>query len=506
MSMTGPMTPARTQLRGLLRMRWAMLRAPGARLALVLSGLAVAYLALSAARSTPYLDPVALASAVELAPAAFLGFAFLAVVAPLTAGGGNQVIPADQLVAFPVRPTTHFLGGLVMAPLNVVWALQLLTLTAETAYLTQGGSAARGAATAAVYVLLATAFGQALAWWVAGLRQSRFGRALVRTALGLLLLTTVVVVHAGAGGELLDRSPTRTVVQAVSARPDESARWLATTSVLLLLTAVLLRLGAHACAWALRRPADRPLRADKDPVRRRMARGGPLRALVALNRASAWRAPALRRGALVLAVLPGVAAAGAAVPWPSLVILPGLVAAGAGLLFGVNAFALEVSGAVWLATLPHPPRVLALAKVLVLTETVLAAVLVVLVAGSLRSPGAPTAAQVTAILSSALACTAAVVAVGMSRSVRHPHHAPLLGPRDSVAPPGALALASIQLSLPPVVIGTLIEASSRAQLAWLPPLLAVPLVLLAVASVRRSLHLYDQPLPRARVVSVVSAG
>jgi hypothetical protein len=500
------MTSARTQLGALLRLRWSTTRAPGVRLGLVLTALGVVYLAVTAARSAPYLEPAALASAVELAPLAFLGFAFLAVIAPLTAGGGNQVVPADQLVAFPVRPTTHFLGGLVMAPLNVVWALQLLTLTAETAYLTQGGSTARGALTATAFIVCATAFGQALAWWVAGLRQSRAGRRLVRGTALALLAGALVVVQAGLGGALLARTPTRTVVRAVTARPDEGARWLATTSVLVLLAAATLWLGSRACSWALRRPADSTARTDKGPVRRRATRSSPLRELVAVNRASAWRAPALRRGALVLAVLPGVAAAGAAVPWQSLAILPGLVAAGAGLLFGVNAFALEASGAVWLATLPHPPRLLAHAKVIVLTETVLAAVAVVLVAGSLRSPGTPTPAQLTAILSSALACTAVVVAVGMSRSVRRPHHAPLLGPRDSVAPPGALALASLQLSLPAAAIGTVLEASSRAGVAWLPALLAVPVVVLSAGSVRRSLAVYDRPIPRARVVSVVSAG
>ena len=500
------MTSARTQLRALLSLRWSMTRAPGVRAALVLSGLGVLYLGVNAARSGPYLDPVALASAIELAPMAFLGFAVLAVIAPLTAGGGSQVVPSDQLVAFPVRPTTQFLGGLVMAPLNVVWALQLLALTALTSYLVDGGNPLRGALTSLSYVLLATAFGQALAWWVAGLRQTRGGRVLVRTAFVASIAAVAVVVKLGVGDDLLDRSPTRTVVHAVKARPDEDLRWLATTAGLVLLTALLLWLGSRACAWALRRPADRTLRNDKGPVRRRVATGGPLRELVAINRASAWRAPALRRGALVLAVLPGVAAAGAAVPWSSLIILPGLVAAGAGLLFGVNAFALEASGAVWVATLPHKPRTLALAKTIVLAETVLAACAVVLVAGSLRSPGDPTPAQLSAVLASAVGSIAAVVAIGMSRSVRRPHHAPLHGPRDSVAPPGALALASLQLSLPPVLLGTLLEGAAHAGEVWLPVALVVPVLLLSAWSLVRSLALYDLPLPRARVVSVVSAG
>ena len=70
----------------------------------------------------------------------------LAVVAPLTAGGGNELFPPDQLVAYPITARTHFLGGLVLAPVNLVWVLQIFALVAETAYLTAGGNALLGGA------------------------------------------------------------------------------------------------------------------------------------------------------------------------------------------------------------------------------------------------------------------------------------------------------------------------------------------------------------------------
>ena len=96
--------------------RWP--RAPGLRFGIVLGARAAV-----AARcvgqvlgSGDALDAAALGTAVELAPAAFLGFGALALIAPLTAGGGNEVVPPDQLVAYPVRPATQFLGGLVLAP------------------------------------------------------------------------------------------------------------------------------------------------------------------------------------------------------------------------------------------------------------------------------------------------------------------------------------------------------------------------------------------------------
>lgn len=500
------LTPASAQLRALLLLRWRMVRSPGVRLGLGSAGLLVVYLAWSAARSAAFLEPAALESAVQLAPAAFLGFAVLAFIAPLTAGGGSEVVPPDQLVAFPVRTSTRFLGGLTLAPLNLVWAVQLVTLTAETAYVARQGNAGRAALTAASYVACVTVMGQTLAWLVTGVRQKRRGRQGVAAVALVLLATAVAELRAGAGHALLAHSPTRAVVRAVAARPGEQGRWATTTAVLLLLTVVSLWAGLRLCGWALRRPADVHHGGESTRVRRRGTRGSAWGELVALNRASAWRAPALRRAALVLAVLPALAVAGTRVPWQSLTVLPGLVAAGAGLLFGVNAFALDASGALWLASLPHDPLLIAKAKARVLAETILVAVLLVLLAGALRNRDTPTASELLSILCSALVCTAVVVAIGMSSSVRRPHHALLSGPRDSIAPPGAMAMASVRISVPAAVLGLLFEAAARAGHVWVPPLLAVPLLALAAGSLRRSLRRYAHPELRARIVAVVSAG
>jgi hypothetical protein len=501
------MTRALTQLRALLALRWQMARAPGLRLGLLLAALFLGWLLSLAVGSAGQLDAPTLATAIELAPAAFLGFGVLAVIAPLTAGGGNEVVPPDQLVAYPVRPATQFFGGLMLAPLNLVWVVQLLVLAALTAYLTLGGSLLRGGLTTIAYVAGLTVLGQALAWSVVGARQTRRGRRVVAAAGICLLVTAFIVVRAGRGRDLIDASPTRSVVSGVIAGGDgHLLRWGLTTAALLLATAAGLALGARVCAWALRRPGDAGQHRHTDPVRRRAPKRGALRELVAVNRASVWRAPALRRGGLVLALLPGLIAAGAAVPWESMIVMPGLVAAGAGLLFGVNAFCLDGSGAVWLASLPHEPRLVARAKAIVLTETVLAAVVVAAVAGSLRSPGTPTAAQLAAIVASGLACTAVVVAGALKMSVRHPHRADLRGPRDAVAPPGALALASARLAVPTALVGIVLGGASHAPLWWWPPLLATPVVLLCGLSVTRSLRRYDDPFQRARIVQAVAAG
>ena len=495
------------QLRALLALRWQMIRTPGVRFGVCLGVLALLYLLVLVAHAGAHLETAALTTAVKLAPQAFLGFGVLALLAPLTAGGGNELFPPDQLVAYPVTPRTQFVGGLLLAPVNLVWVLQIVALVGETAFLSVGGAGWLSALTTTVYVASLTVLGQALAWGVAGLRQTRAGRQLVAGVGVLALLGALVAVRTGAGDRALGHSPTRTVVSAVRAGADgHLVRWAATTGALLALLVASLLLGSRSCAWALRRPGDAGAARATSDVRRRAPHRSALRELVALDRASVWRAPALRRGALVLAVLPGLVAVGAAVPWESLVVLPGLVASGAGLLFGVNAFCLDGSGAVWLASLPHDPVLVARAKTLVLAETVGAAVVISAAAGSLRSPGTPTAAEVVAIAVSGVTCAAVVVATCLSLSVRNPHRADLAGPRDAVAPPGALALASVRLAAPAGAVGICLEGLSQTGVWWAPLLVGLPVLALAALWLRRSLARYAEPVRRSRIVQVVSAG
>ncbi len=501
------MTGGGSQLRALLALRWQMTREPGLRIALVAGTAFLLWLVALAVGSAGSLDPVSRATAVELAPATFLGFGLLAIVAPLTAGGGAEVVPSNQLVAYPVRPSTAFFGGLLLAPANLVWVVQLIALAAMTAYLTVGGALLPGAVTAGVYVLGLTVLGQATAWLVAGLRQTSRGRLAVAAAGTALLVSCVVVVRAGKGRDAIDASPTRSVVAGVAAGgAGDLQRWAVTTGVMLAVLGAAVVLGTWACSWALRRPGDAGTGRRTAPVRRRTARRTALGELLAVDRASVWRAPALRRGGLVLAFLPGLVTVGAAAPWTSLVILPGLVAAGAGLLFGVNAFCLDGSGAVWLASLPHDPRLALRAKLLVMTETVFATVVVVLVAGSLRSPGQPTAVEIAAIAASAVTCTAVVVTVALGLSVRRPHRADLHGPRDAVAPPGALALASLRMAAPAAGVGVLLSASTVFGSWLLPLVLALPVLMTCGLLLNRSAQRHCDPQIRSRIVQAVSAG
>src|SRR6185503_18087388 len=103
-------------------------------------------------------------------------------------------------------------------------------------------------------------------------------------------------------------------------------------------------------------------------------------------------------------------AALAGLDWPSLVMLPGLVAAGAGLLFGVNAFCLDGTGALWLASLPGDERVLFRAKAQVVAEVCTVAVVLAVAAGVPRAGRPPTAAEAIALVGCAVVSVSRVVA------------------------------------------------------------------------------------------------
>ena len=81
-----------------------------------------------------------------------------------------------------------------------------------------------------------------------------------------------------------------------------------------------------------------------------------------------------------------------------------------------------------------------------------------------------------------------------------------MGPRDAVAPPAALALASVRLALPAGLVGVLLATSATRGVWWLPVVLGVPIVLAAGSSLRRTLLRYGDPVQRARVVQTVAAG
>ena len=127
-----------------------------------------------------------------LLPTAMVGVLVLATVAAVTSGGGRELLPRDQAVAYPVSPTTDHLGALVLAPLNVAWLLQAWLLVGATSYALGWQDAASAQPGMVLWLVVATATAQAAAWAVEGVRRRRHGVAIVRSA--------GVALAAAAGG------------------------------------------------------------------------------------------------------------------------------------------------------------------------------------------------------------------------------------------------------------------------------------------------------------------
>ena len=166
--------------------------------------------------------------------------------------------------------------------------------------------------------------------------------------------------------------------------------------------------------------------------------------MLAVDRANVWRSTSLRRGLYVLGFLPGLVAALVGIRWVDLPLLPALVAAGAGMLFGVNAFCLDASGALWLASLPATPRSTFLVRTITVLEVALVTVAIAVLAGSLRAEGTT---ALLATVSCAVSALIWVTATCMRLSITRPHRAELRDARDTPAPPGAMAVYSVRLAV-----------------------------------------------------------
>jgi hypothetical protein len=496
------------QLGPLIALRWRMVRSGRARLGFGLLASVVPVLCtLSAIAGV--LAPRQRSFDVQiLAPTAYLSVAVLALLAPLVAGGGNELFPAEQLVAFPVTARTHYVASLALTPLNLAWTTQLVALVGLTTYII--GSTvwlALGLVMCLAYFGTVSVVGQALAWAVVGVRQRRRGRqvtwaiATVATGfVGVLLVMRRLTT-------LLDHAPTTGLVNTLLlSRFGPSGRYWTTLVVLLGVTAATFLLGLRTSAWALCRSGDAASRIDVQQVRRRPRPRSVRAAVLAMDRASVWRSPSLRRGLLVLAVLPGLVAASAGLEWSSLVLLPGLVAAGAGLLFGVNAFCLDGSGIVWLASLPSAPGVAFWCKAQVIAETCLVAIVATMACGAVRIGRSPTATEVVALASCGLIALLRVLAMCMELSINHPHRADLRGPRDTPAPPGVMAAYSARLALTTTVIAVVFSALSELRSWYWPALVAVPIALFTLRRLARAAHRWQDAPVRSHVVTVVASG
>jgi hypothetical protein len=306
---------------------------------------------------------------------------------------------------------------------------------------------------------------------------------------------------------VLDSSPTVWVVTGALATGGQAWDvWIIRTLVLTCLIPVAISVGLKASRWALLRPSD----ASGTPTDKRYTRHTDLDAawgtMLRLDLLGLWRSAPLRRGALLIALLPGAVLAVTRTDWAVLTLVPGLVCAGAALLFCVNAFCLDAGGALWLSSLPASARLVFVVRSATVAIVVLLPLIVAVAAGTSRAPAPPSAAWVVAVACAAIACWARVTATCMRWSVRRPHKAELLGARDTPAPPGAMATYALRLSIATTGIGLTMTILAVIGEPLLPLLAGLVVVLLALRSLASSLSMYETFEGRARVVATVSGG
>jgi hypothetical protein len=466
-----------------------------------LAGWLPAYL--PGAAGSPSSAPLTAADVILLLPSAYLGALVISIISAASSGGGRELLPRDQAVAYPVSPTTDHLGALLMAPLNIAWLLQAWTVLGATAFALGPENLPAAQLPVLLWILLATAVAQLVAWLEEWLRRVPAGVWVVRTTVAALVLGMAALVVTDTVVTVLDASPTLEVLlAALHGTNGEWGPWAGAVGLLLLGLLAAVVAGAWAAHVLARRAPLDELLAEGSVHAPREAPTSDLVALLRTDRAGIWRSVPLRRGVAVLALLPGLVALAGALDWRMLTILPGLVASGGALLFGVNAWCLDGRGTLWRESLPVPPRLGFATRALVLLEVLLLAVGLALVLGALRA-GVPTGPQLVAVLCAAVVVTLQVVSGSLRWSVRRPFAADLRSARATPAPPLTMVGYSSRLALVTTVTGMLFMGTSQASAWQLSVILAVPFLLVSLLRLLRTADLWERPEARARVVTTV---
>ncbi|WP_148573178.1 hypothetical protein [Nocardioides caldifontis] len=441
----------------------------------------------------------------SLLPSAMVGILVIAIVSAAASGGGRELVPRDQAVAYPVSTTTDHLGALLMAPLNIAWLLQAWTLLAAMAYV---GGAYWGLVLTQLLTLLwlvtATALAQVVGWALEWVRRGPHGTWAARGLMVLAGLGGAYLVAADRLVPLLQKSPTLQVsIAALQGRTGVTPLYAKTFLVLLVVAAVAVVLGAVAASAVNRRPARDELRLETSTHQPRPHPGSDLVAMLRTDRVGIWRSVPLRRGLAVLAVMPGLVAIAGGLEWEMLPILPGLVASGGALLFGVNAWCLDGRGALWRDSLPVAPGLVFLSRVLVLVEVLLVASAATLVMASLRA-GLPTVDELAAVTAAALVVVLQVVSASLRWSVRRPFGVDLRSARATPAPPLVMVGYSARLALSTTMVGLVFSLLVRLSWEW-SVAVAVPFLLLSAWRLVRTANAWGVPEVRSRVVATVAA-
>ncbi|MDQ6641848.1 MAG: hypothetical protein M3Y66_05065 [Actinomycetota bacterium] len=471
--------------------------------AAVVLGLTVAA-AVVPAYSSGAVDGPHVGQLVAVLPSIYAGFLVLAVISAAASGGGRELIPRDQAVAWPVSPTTDHLGALLLAPLNIAWLIQAWTLVGLTSYVAGPRLLWATQVPVLLWLLVATAIGQIVAWLLEWVRRGEHGQLAIRLIVGVLGAGAVTLVITGRLSAVLDQSPTVYVfVGALSGSVAGWSYWSWTVLVLALVATATGALGALPARWAANRAPRDEHRLESGVHEPRADPLSDFRALVRTDRAGIWRSVPLRRGLLVLALMPGLIAFAGQLSWTRLTILPGLVASGAALLFGVNSWCLDGRGALWRESLPVSAGLAFASRVWVLAEVLVGAALLTVALATVRA-GVPTASEVVALLGTTVVVAAQVVSASMRWSVGRPFSVDLRSARATPAPPVVMVGYSTRLALGTTMVGLIFSG-----LAQLPDwrftlLVALLLVLVSAYRIARTARRWEDPATRARVVVTVA--
>jgi hypothetical protein len=437
-------------------------------------------------------------------PSLCLGFLVLASITAVASAGGREIIPREEAVVFPVSTTTDHLGALLLAPLNIAWMVQAWALLGMTSYALGPRQWWAYELPVLLWILAATAVAQVVGWLAEGVRRGRHGIAVFRVIVVLLVLVGATLVVTDRLTPLLDRSPTaRLLGLALDGASGRWSSWATGVGALAVLAVGAAVLGALPARWALHRPMREELRLEAGRHPARPLPGSDLMMMLRIDRAAVWRSVPLRRGLLVLALMPGGVALAGDLEWNMLTILPGLVASGAALLFGVNTWCLDGRGALWRDSLPVSPRIAFLAKALVLAEVLLCSAAVTLVLAAIRA-GRPTAPEVTALVCSTLVVSLQVVGAGMRWSIARPFAVDLRSARATPAPPVVMAGYSARLALVTTVTGLVFSGLAELDDVRYAIGTGVLLLLWSAWRLERTAQRWDDPVTRSRVISVVA--
>ena len=443
--------------------------------------------------------------ALILLPTAYISVLVISLTSAAASGGGRELLPREQAVAFPVSPTTDHLGALLMAPLNIAWLLQGWTVLALTSY-GVGPNALLPLALLPVYLWLftGTALAQCVAWVVELVRRGPFGANVVR--LGALALAAGIgfLIASDQLTPMLDSSPTFRVLLAVLAGAHaEWGAWFSLMTWLLGIAVVAVVVGAWLADQVTRRPARDELKVEGSRHAARHHPTSDFTALLRTDRVGILRSVPMRRGMIVLSLFPGLIAIGGDFGWDRLAVFPGLVASGGVLLFGVNSWCLDGRGALWRDSLPVSPRLAFLSRVTVLLTILLASIAVTLLLASVRA-GLPTVSQAAAILCASVVVAVQVVATSLRWSVRNPYAVDLRSSRATPAPPLVMVGYSWRLALSTTFTSLLFGASAVAPW-WISVAMAAPFLTWSVVKLLLTARRRSDPVVRSRVIATVAS-